>query len=436
MDELMLDWLYDELDPPRSARVAEHMGTCARCAAEIGALRRTREAFRDLTDVEPPASLSAILLHEAARRAPQTSSAPPVVAPARAGWWARLLERFRPVVLHPAAAAVAMLVLVAGVAGTLYVRHGDMAGPKHAAEQSPTASPAAPVPADSPAPPPPAPAGSATAAAGDTRFAQPPENEKALLADKTAADPAPRDTDGVGAGLLDGERQAELKQAQAGELDRFEKESKKIPARIRMEERPKAAKVDDGKRGDVQRRGVDPRLVEPGLAEPNTVSSAGPLAENREADDDATDALDRRAGAEAGAGGAAPPAQTTPPAEPSAGRFRPYRDPNLSRSEQGWLFTQEGKLDTAVRNRQCRQAAAIANDILDRNPEYYARRVKDSQAVQPCQWFVSDEQGRRTRLRAQKSTATKARRKGGSASQKVKAAPERDAADAAEKTSQ
>jgi negative regulator of sigma E activity len=125
IDELMMDWLYQELDESSSARVAEHVHGCARCSAEASALQRTRAAFRDLSPVDPPMAVSAILMHEAARRAPAVAVAAPRAGGAEDGFWARVRSWFRPIMLHPAAAAVAMLVLVAGVAGTLYVRHGD-----------------------------------------------------------------------------------------------------------------------------------------------------------------------------------------------------------------------------------------------------------------------------------------------------------------------
>jgi hypothetical protein len=412
MDELMMDWLYNELDPPSSARVAEHMGACARCAAEIGALRRTREAFRDLTDVEPPASLSAILLHEAARRGPQSSPAPS--EPARSGgFWTWVQERFRPLALHPAATAVATLVLVGGVAGALYVRHGDM-GTSSREEPAPVAAPAPPT------------------SSIDQAYAQPPVADppakEAALESAIADENRRRDEDGVGAGLLDGERQAELGKQQASEPQLPEAEAEKIPARLRMEARRKSSgdkgkpadspsptgraaakdkdKADPAASGDVKTRGV------PVPAEP------APVTGDDEADD------------EGGGAEAAPPAQTVPAAEESsAGR---YRDSRLSKSEQGWLSSQEGKLDNAVRSRRCRDAAIIANDILDRNADYYTRRVRDSKAVAPCRSYLAEEQSRRSKLRAQKPAATKASRKGGASGQKARAAPERDESNAAD----
>src|SRR5688572_24912829 len=117
IDELMMDWLYQELDTSSSQAVEAHVGGCARCTAEIGSLRRTREVFREMPSEEPPASLSAILLHEAARRAPAVATRREEV-----GFWERVRAWFQPLVAHPAAAAMATLVLVAGVAGVLYVR--------------------------------------------------------------------------------------------------------------------------------------------------------------------------------------------------------------------------------------------------------------------------------------------------------------------------
>jgi len=66
MDELLVDYLYDELDPARRPAFEEHLATCARCTAEVAAFRRVRQAARALPSEEPSAALSERLMAAAA----------------------------------------------------------------------------------------------------------------------------------------------------------------------------------------------------------------------------------------------------------------------------------------------------------------------------------------------------------------------------------
>ena len=478
MDELMMDWLYDELDPPSSARVAEHVGHCARCSAELGALRRTREAFRGLPEAEPPPSLSAILLHEAARRAPSVQAGVVVVAaPVRGdtGLWARIAAWLRPLALHPSIAAAAALLLVAGVAGALYVRRGaeihvparhsgaDLPPPPTAsgeAEQgeanqastpasgTETASPA-PAPSEDPSP--------------EKQLAQPATTAPSASTEADGdreEEPArdPERSSGYAAGVLDDQRQADVGAAQG--VDRA--------AGVKGAEKKKTAVPDvrDGRfaryraKGDAygdQSRDKAPaekpaRLARNDRKEANAVGGA---ANARPAD--AKLAKDE-AKLEAGPGGpvagrgadtatgSAPPAQSAAPAaprpetraqaadeladaEPAGGApvtvAGKAREDERARKEQGWLQAQEGKLAALVKSGRCREAATVANDILDRNAAYYTRRVVGARVAGRCQRYVGDEQRRRSTRRASKNAA--------SAGKKVKAAPEADRASAQEK---
>ncbi|MEZ4399083.1 MAG: hypothetical protein R3B06_03645 [Kofleriaceae bacterium] len=83
-------------------------------------------------DEEPPAGLDAVLLAAARAHAPRP----------RQTWWQRLRERLAPVLLHPAMAGAAALVVVVGTAGVLYTRDGAKVvqppGPSNAASPAPT----------------------------------------------------------------------------------------------------------------------------------------------------------------------------------------------------------------------------------------------------------------------------------------------------------
>ena len=159
IDELMVDFLYQELDAARMAEFEAHVQGCARCGAEIGSLQRTREALRSLPEVEPSPALSARLLHEASKRSPKAAGE----GGGLFGWLGKL---FQPVAAHPAWAAMASLVVVVALSTVLLkgkvASHVEEAVPDerdtaHAIGLAPPAG--APSAAAEPAPPPaPAPA--------------------------------------------------------------------------------------------------------------------------------------------------------------------------------------------------------------------------------------------------------------------------------------
>ncbi|HWM88550.1 MAG TPA: hypothetical protein VNO33_21995, partial [Kofleriaceae bacterium] len=199
-------------------------------------------------------------------------------------------------------------------------------------------------------------------------------------------------------------------------------------------EKQKTAKVAPPE--ETRARGADAAGRQRGaLDEPpasNAVGGAGPVAGDLAAESS-------QAATSPGGGGAAATATPEPPKarDDSAdrksdadGRYRPYRDKPLSKKEQGWLDGQEIKLSELARNKRCREAAAIANDILDRNPEFYTRRIGGSKQMEPCRWYVGQEQKRRAARRVQAPRSTKS---SGGAQQKVRAAPAKDEAAVKEK---
>jgi hypothetical protein len=461
MDELMMDWLYEELDPASSSRVAEHMGICPRCSAQAGALRRTREAFRGLSDLEPPASVSAILLHEAARRAPSVAAAPVKAAPARAsdgeGFGAWLRSWLRPLAMHPAATALATLVLVAGVAGALFVRHGaDMAAPRPvgsseappawtgeaAADRTspasaPTEAPAEEkAPAAAPEPSPPVdrtesakrdPADSPADSFDDDSIAGGPDLPKAQSGD-------------VQARLLDGKQQAQLRDAEAVEKERagaaerqagLERDKSARSSRSAAKNKPAFAQPPPAdkafevglaqapRKGEAAQAGEEGRAAPPAQADTATRTRGGPAVGGAAGGPSRADR-----GVEGGVlAPAAPPpeparpqptadtgaaahAETAPGTAPPGARRGASREP-LSREEQGWLDSSTQKLAGLVKVRRCREAAAVANDILDRNADFYSRRIADPKVTAPCQRYVTDERRKRVVSRAKARPAAK-----------------------------
>jgi hypothetical protein len=114
LPDLVVDYLYDELDPEQRTAFEAALPDAPDVRAEVEAFQRTRETFADLDELDVPSPISDKLMAEAARVAP---------APQRRS----LLERIRAglslLVLHPAISAAVVMVAVLGV--SLYVyRHG------------------------------------------------------------------------------------------------------------------------------------------------------------------------------------------------------------------------------------------------------------------------------------------------------------------------
>src|SRR5436309_587140 len=123
IDALLVGALYGELTPADEARLTAHLESHPADRTALDDLKVARQAVRESRFLEvlldPPQALSALLLQEAHRRAPKQVRAND---DERAGWFQRFV---RNVMMHPAMAAAAMLVIVLGVATTMYVKQGD-----------------------------------------------------------------------------------------------------------------------------------------------------------------------------------------------------------------------------------------------------------------------------------------------------------------------
>jgi hypothetical protein len=126
IDALLISALYGELTPADDARLTAHLESHPADRTALADLTRTRAAVRDTgflaVQVEPPQSVSARLLQEAGLLSRRPARGTAEHARPTEGWFFRFTRTF---MAHPAMAVAAMLVLVVGVAGTLYVRHGD-----------------------------------------------------------------------------------------------------------------------------------------------------------------------------------------------------------------------------------------------------------------------------------------------------------------------
>jgi len=122
IDALLIGALYGELTPADEARLATHLDSHPADRGALDDLKFVRQAVLDsrilAVQLEPPQALSAILLQEAHRRAPKKV----VASEEKESWFARFAKSF---MAHPAMAAAAMLVLVLGGAGIMYMKKGD-----------------------------------------------------------------------------------------------------------------------------------------------------------------------------------------------------------------------------------------------------------------------------------------------------------------------
>ena len=120
IDALLISALYGELTPSEENRLAAHFEAHPADKTALATLTSTREAVRESrilqVQLDPPQSITTVILQEAARRAPKKKDEE------REGWFARLARGF---MAHPAMAAVAMLVVVLGVTTLVNSRKGD-----------------------------------------------------------------------------------------------------------------------------------------------------------------------------------------------------------------------------------------------------------------------------------------------------------------------
>ncbi|HEY4183256.1 MAG TPA: hypothetical protein VGM90_40815 [Kofleriaceae bacterium] len=119
IDALLISALYGELTPSQESELTAHLASHPGDKLALEGLTATRDAIRSsrimAVQAEPPQSITAMLIREAARRAPK--------APAEGeGWFGRFVRSF---VQHPAMAAAATLVLVIGIAAVVGRNKGN-----------------------------------------------------------------------------------------------------------------------------------------------------------------------------------------------------------------------------------------------------------------------------------------------------------------------
>jgi hypothetical protein len=446
IDALLIGGLYGELGSADAARLQGHLDAHPADRALLEQLARARELVRESRIVEvqpdPPQALSALLLQEAARRAPRAGATDSARAPQGEGWLARLR---RSLLMHPAMAAAATLVLVVGVAGTMYLRRGDhfaapvasAVAPREAAAtdaransvgEAPAgeaATPAAPAiarrdavagEAAGSAPPPP-PAASASAAAGATAVAasreeRPPAQGAGAyrvdLETSSSADPAPETA-----------KPAKVKAAESYRRDG--KITPDAPRGLAVAAPPARLPQDlpvDRVEQQARKRELDGAQLPP--------SPAGGAPSPR------SPAVTAPAPTTAPSEGAAPAAAPPPPPERSklaadsaarSGAADAADDRlQIAEADSLWAREQHARLRAQVRSGNCRDAAVTAVILATRAPAYYRQSVETDRDLKACLAYINSER-ERAADRARARPASKRAEPAPTAAPPVKAPP-------------
>ncbi|HEX4451457.1 MAG TPA: hypothetical protein VH143_11330 [Kofleriaceae bacterium] len=354
LDALLVGALYGELGPADEARLAAHLESHPTDRTALDDLRSTRKALVEARFFElwfePPPAVSALLVQEAARRAPRSEATGD-------SWFARFVRSF---MSHPAMAAAAMLVVVVGVAGTLYMKKGaDLAEPSAPVAVA-VGSPSASVTSQT----------TPTVAYGSAADTPPSAASAAPTGNTKVAD-----SDGISADV-DDKRLA---------LDRARDQSV-------------VAKKPTAEHAIKQGVEVAPKRFEPKeLAK----DDSGPaLAENEPAKDQ-----------QGYNGKAAPPASApqtsmatvgTATTGAAGGDAAKATDRKAAEAADPWAREQHDSVAQLVRKGSCQEAATVAAAIQARSPEYYAINIANDRTLRQCASYIADavEKQEQTRAKA------------------------------------
>jgi hypothetical protein len=394
--------------PADEARLTAHLESHPADRTALDDMARIRAAIRSSrilsVQFEPPHAISALLLQEASRRAPGVAVARPV-EPESETWFQRFVRSF---VAHPALAAAATVVLVASVAGGLYLR-GDaqFAAPSAPAleradraeraerAEKPRATPGAAVPAA-----PVAPAGGTAEVAADS------ERHRAQLDQATGGAPALGQTAAAGSTddqLRKGDSGGGASRPGAsrpGAITEFEadKASDRPPAPARNlapatpsrsdASPPAKPAAEIAERKDVKSakklRGIElhsPELSPRELADEGQgqAKAPAPAQGDRRATPPPPPPAFAGASNQIAAAPAAPPA-AAPPADAKA------RDAVLD-----WARKQHDQVIALVASNRCRDAASAAVEIYNRAPDYFAANFVTDRQIKSCLAYINHE---------------------------------------------
>jgi hypothetical protein len=389
IDELMVDFLYQELDDGQAEGFRAHVDGCARCGAELRGLQQMRETLRALPDDEPSPAVSTLLLHEAGKRARKAEEQGSVLA---------FLSRFfAPVLAHPAWAAAGSLLIVAGVAGFLSMKGtvDERSQPIEVTAREGEPAWAAPI---------------------EAAPVAPPASDLAAPAPEPEATGAPRGESKDTANAKAGKAKADVR-----EIDRAappKEHVSKVPAPAVTASPAKPASRKSARQADVSPLAQDDRspldrelgarpeaarrdhvLYEQGA--PAQAGSADGYAAPEPQTKQATPPAAPRARDFAG-----PQASSPPPGESSADRDEVSEQRALSADTSSRAAAKEAPEAKLLREAQrsassgdCEDALAISGRIARMNEEFYRKRVSGDPSLRAC--ATAERRKRPTRAPAQ-----------------------------------
>ncbi len=377
IDALLVGALYGELSSADQERLTTHLEAHPADRNAFDDLKSAHQVIRGKVassrifelQLEPPQAISAQLLQEAARRAPKLK--PDEVA--REGWFSRFVHSF---IAHPAMAAAATLVLVVGVAGSIYLKTGDkgIARPTVAQESAP--APAA---------------------------QNQPDDRSRANSETFGGAAAGSAADGVPVALAERDEQAPGATGRAAAVTTPTPE----PAHVAKAPAPRHAIVTSGNVDKLQPQDFDDSRVLKDLGESNEKQEQ--RSEKKKGapqlDGDATiaaapsshagpggggESSNARAGAANGALAAAPPPPPPPPVQQSAKAATASKadDAKPLDSNFAWAKDQHARVVALVKAGKCQDAAPLVSAIRGRDPDYYNSFVASDRALKPCMQYI------------------------------------------------
>jgi hypothetical protein len=359
IDALLVSALYGELDSAESQRLEAHLASHPQDRAALEAMTHTRGRAREglaaLSSAEPQPAIHALLMQEAARRAPARKAG----GSAGSGLWAWLQGAMRPMMAHPALAAAAAFVLFVGVAGAFLLR-----GPGNRMYEASAPPPAAETIAIAPAEPQPAPA---AATAPSPQAAPPADSYEAQLApdvavgDRAVVASAPRPAATSKDTRLERSQTARkpdgiAKQALALEADDADRAGADAPARRRADARY-----------------LEVTTPEPELkTEEDTAAARGAVTQSESA-------------ANAEGHRQAPPAPAAAAGNAGPQTPRDYAgDAELAEKRTEWARFKHQELRAAVKRNDCKRAASLFDEIATRDRDYYSASIATDKTLTQC----------------------------------------------------
>ena len=416
IDALLVGSLYGELSSTEEARLAAHLESHPADRTALADLTRARAVVRESrilqVQFDPPQSISALLMQEAARRAPKSR------AREDESWFQRFMRSF---IAHPAMAAAAMLVLIIGVAGTVYMRQGDHYAKQTADDVSvqDRAAPAAQPPAETEASKNFG-ADNQEGRAGDQPViaqgssAAPADEFKVTMDDGAAKKDVVVDSKDRSRNSDPAVTQAKPADKKKGTALAFEEQrNEKLAKEEEAAERkdpPKVATNAPAKTAPkpaAPSRRLDVTTPSQGPKDLDSVTVTGRLDDKR----DATGSTIVAGGGGASAPRTPTPGNAAPPPPPPAPPTEKPAEPKAPEKPDpliAWAKEQHAKVVAAVRAGNCQNAANLAVQISNRAPAYYASNVAEDRTVKPCMSYITAQREKEAE-RSQRAKSTQRR---------------------------